>query len=91
MLAIFDAATEMKATACAIVDSTVGIPTHDSLEALVRPIIDGGIDFVAPLYLRHKYDAAILNGIVYPLTRALYGKRVHRAYWRETMLSPPNW
>jgi hypothetical protein len=85
--AIFDAATEMKARGCVIVDSTVGIPAHDSIETLVRPIMDGGIDFVAPLYLRHKYDAAILNSIVYPLTRALYGKRVHQPIGGDYALS----
>ncbi len=37
-----------------------------------------GFDFVAPLYHRHKYDGTITNSIVYPLTRALYGKRVRQ-------------
>jgi hypothetical protein len=33
---------------------------------------------VAPLYARHKFDGTITNSIVYPLTRALYGKRVRQ-------------
>jgi len=31
-----------------------------------------------PLYHRHKYDGTITNSIIYPLTRALYGKRVRQ-------------
>jgi hypothetical protein len=85
--AIFNAAAEMNATACAIVDSTIGSPSHDSLETLVGPIVTGDIDFVTSLYLRHKYDAAILNGIVYPLTRALYGKRVRQPIGGDYALS----
>jgi hypothetical protein len=37
-----------------------------------------GFDFVSPLYLRHKYDGTITNSIVYPLTRALYGREVRQ-------------
>ena len=37
-----------------------------------------GFDFVAPLYSRHKYDGTITNSIVYPLTRALYGKKIRQ-------------
>jgi len=76
--AIFAAAAGMNAAACAIFDSTVGIPVQGSISALVRPVIEKEIDFVAPRYERHKYDAAILNGIVYPLTRALYSRRIHQ-------------
>ena len=37
-----------------------------------------GYEFVAPLYARHRYDGTITNTIVYPLTRALYGKRIRQ-------------
>ena len=33
---------------------------------------------MAPLYIRHKYDGTITNGIAYPMTRALYGRRVRQ-------------
>ncbi len=85
--AIFDAVLEMNATACAIVDSTIGVPTPDSIETLVQHVVAGETDFVTPLYLRHKYDGPILNGLVYPLTRALYGKRVHQPIGGDFALS----
>jgi hypothetical protein len=41
-------------------------------------VLHEGFDYVAPLYLRHKYDGTITNSIVYPLTRALYGREVRQ-------------
>jgi hypothetical protein len=41
-------------------------------------VLEGGFDYVAPLYHRHKFDGTITNSIVYPLTRALYGQRVRQ-------------
>ena len=34
--------------------------------------------FVAPLYVRHKYDSPFTSNFVYPLTRSLYGRRVRQ-------------
>jgi glucosylglycerate synthase len=41
-------------------------------------VLEAGVDYVAPLYRRHKYDGTITNSIIYPLTRALYGKRIRQ-------------
>jgi hypothetical protein len=60
------------------VDSDLRSITPEWLELLIKPVIDGGFDYVAPLYHRHKYDGTITNSIVYPVTRALYGKRVRQ-------------
>ena len=76
--AILGAASQMNAAACAVVDSTIGTPEHESIVSLVRPILETEVDFVAPCYSRHKYDGAMLNGIVYPLVRALYSRRIHQ-------------
>src|SRR5574340_161059 len=45
---------------------------------LLKPVLREEAEFVAPLYHRHKFDGTITNSIVYPLTRALYGKRVRQ-------------
>jgi hypothetical protein len=37
-----------------------------------------GFDFVTPYYLRHKYDGTITNSIIYPVTRALYGRHIRQ-------------
>lgn len=76
--AIFEIAYTLNAKACAVVDSDLRSITPEWVELLIKPIIDSDFDYVAPLYQRHKYDGTITNSIVYPLTRALYGKRVRQ-------------
>jgi glycosyltransferase involved in cell wall biosynthesis len=76
--AIFEAARILKAKACAVVDSDLRSITPEWMELLLMPIYEEGFDYVAPLYARHKIDGTITNSIVYPLTRALYGKRVRQ-------------
>jgi len=75
---IFEIADIMNIKACVVVDSDLRSITPEWIELLVKPVISGEFDFVAPLYHRHKYDGTITNSIIYPVTRALYGKRVRQ-------------
>lgn len=75
---IFGIAKTLNAKACAVVDSDLRSITPEWIDLLLSPVIDGGYDYVAPYYLRHKYDGTITNSIIYPLTRALYGKRIRQ-------------
>jgi glycosyltransferase involved in cell wall biosynthesis len=76
--AVFEVAQALDAKACAVVDSDLRSITPEWVELLIKPVLEGGFDYVAPLYHRHKFDGTITNSIVYPLTRALYGKRVRQ-------------
>jgi len=76
--AIFAIAHELHAKACAVVDSDLRSISPEWIELLIEPVLYKGFDYVAPLYMRHKYDGTITNTIVYPLTRALYGKRIRQ-------------
>ena len=76
--AIFAIAERLKAKACAVVDSDLRSINPEWIHLLIGPVLLEGFEFVAPLYLRHKYDGTITNSIVYPLTRALYGKEVRQ-------------
>jgi len=76
--AIFEMAYELNASACVVVDSDLRSITPEWIQLLAGPIIIKGYDYVAPYYARHKYDGTITNSIVYPLTRALYGKRIRQ-------------
>jgi glycosyltransferase involved in cell wall biosynthesis len=75
---IFQIAEALNVKACAVVDSDLRSITPEWIELLIKPVIQDNFDYVAPLYHRHKYDGTITNSIVYPLTRALYGKRVRQ-------------
>lgn len=75
---IFTIADILRAKACIVVDSDLRSITPEWVELLAKPVLDKDFDFVSPLYLRHKYDGTITNSIIYPLTRALYGKRLRQ-------------
>jgi hypothetical protein len=85
--AIFTAALERHAGACVIVDSNVRTIAPEWIDALAGPVIEDEFDFVSPCYSRHKYEGTIIGGIVYPLTRALYGKRVQQPIGGEFAVS----
>ncbi|HKW97364.1 MAG TPA: cell wall biosynthesis glycosyltransferase [Bryobacteraceae bacterium] len=75
---IFELSRALGAQACAVVDADLRSITPEWISLLVRPILYCGHDFVAPYYHRHKFDGTITNSIVYPLTRALYGRQVRQ-------------
>jgi hypothetical protein len=75
---VFAIARRLEARACAVFDSDLRSIAPGWVELLLGPQISASHDFVSPLYLRHKYDGTITNSIVYPLTRALYGKDVRQ-------------
>jgi glycosyltransferase involved in cell wall biosynthesis len=75
---IFEIAEALKVKACAVVDADLRSITPDWMDLLLRPVYKEDYDYVAPYYRRHKYDGTITNGIVYPLTRALYGQRIRQ-------------
>lgn len=85
--AICTIANERKAKVCVVVDSNVRNPTPGWIGSLAGPVIDGGFDLVCSCYLRHKFDGAIFSGIVYPFTRALYGKRIQQPMGGEFAFS----
>jgi glycosyltransferase involved in cell wall biosynthesis len=75
---IMEIARQLKVKALVLVDSDLRSIGPEWIELLAGPILKGGYDFVAPLYIRHKYDGTITNVFAYPLTRALYGKRIRQ-------------
>lgn len=75
---IFEIANAFNVKACAVVDADLRSITPEWIDLLLRPVMDMDYDYVTPYYLRHKYDGTITNSIIYPLTRALYGKRIRQ-------------
>jgi len=100
--AIFEIAAAVGVQALVVVDSDLRSIVPEWIELLAGPIVKGGYDFVAPLYVRDKYDGTITNTVTYPLTRALYGLRIRqpmggdfgvsgdlvRAYLKQTTWAP---
>jgi glucosylglycerate synthase len=75
---LFEMAAKLDVEALVVVDSDLRSIVPEWIELLAGPILKGGYDYVAPLYLRHRNDGTITNTITYPLTRALYGHRIRQ-------------
>lgn len=74
--AVFEVAEALQVGACAVIDGNLKSVSTDWVHLLLAPVMDRGCDFVAPLFRRHKYDGSLTNSVVYPLCRALYGRRM---------------
>lgn len=74
---LFQKVVNLKAKAIVVVDADLQSITPEWIKHLGEPLFNG-FSYVAPLYVRHKYDGTITNGIAYPLSRALYGRRVRQ-------------
>ncbi len=77
-LPVLLAAAERSGAACAVVDGGVRAITPEWVRLLLDPVVSGGLDLVAPLYARHRHDGLLTGHLVYPLTRALYGRRLRQ-------------
>jgi hypothetical protein len=84
---VLAAAELLRAKACAIVSPESTNITPDWMERLLRPVYRDSFDLVTPVYRRHKFDGLLLRNLVYPMTRALYAKRVREPYAVEFAFS----
>jgi glycosyltransferase involved in cell wall biosynthesis len=74
---LFQKVVDLGAEAVVVVDADLKSITPEWIKHLGEPLFSG-FSYVAPLYIRHKYDGTITNGIAYPMSRALYGSRVRQ-------------
>ncbi|HPZ09896.1 MAG TPA: hypothetical protein PL110_17525 [Candidatus Eremiobacteraeota bacterium] len=71
--AVFQTADILNCDACAIVGGDLECINPEWVEALLTPVIKVNYDYISPVYITHRYDALIVNHLVYPITRSLYG------------------
>ena len=57
------------------------------MERLLRPVARDNFDLVTPVYGRHKFEGLLVRSLVYPMSRALYSKRVREPYPTEFAFS----
>jgi hypothetical protein len=73
---IFSFAREAGAKACCIVEPDTSAATPEWFVSLIQPVLESEYDLVAPQYQRHKYEGLLVNGLLSPVVRALFGKRL---------------
>lgn len=74
---LFQKVIQLEAKAVVLVAADLKSITPEWIKHLAEPLFSG-FHYVAPLYVRHKYDGTITNSIAYPMTRTLYGRRVRQ-------------
>ncbi len=77
MKELMEVARDEGVDALVFVDSDLRSITPEWIYKFAKPIEEGH-DFVAPLYIRHKWDGTITNNIAYPMTAALYGRNIRQ-------------
>jgi len=84
---LLELAAAQGAPACALLEPLPRPSDPRWIHALLDPVLEGGFDLVAPAYARGKLDGVMITGIVYPLTRALFGHRLRQPLGPEIVLS----
>jgi glycosyltransferase involved in cell wall biosynthesis len=74
---LFKKSCDLGAQAIIVLDADLKSITPRWVKNLGEPLFED-FGFVAPLYVRHKYDGTITNNIAYPMTRSIYGRRVRQ-------------
>jgi hypothetical protein len=80
---ILAAAELLRAKACVMLSPESTNIKPEWLSKLLRPIYREGFDLVTPTYQRHKFEGLLITNLLYPMTRALYGKNIYEAYAPE--------
>jgi glucosylglycerate synthase len=73
----FATGEKLGAKACCVVSSQMESATPRWICELVQPLLEADFDLVTPYYAPRKLQGLLNSSIVYPLTRCLYGKRIH--------------
>jgi len=84
---ILAAAELLRAKACAVISPESTNIESEWIARLLRPIYYDNFDLVTPIYRRHKFEGLLMRNLVYPMTRALYGKRIREPYASEFAFS----
>jgi hypothetical protein len=85
--ALLEVANELHAPACALLEPMPRPAEPSWLRMLLDPVLSGAADLVAPSYARRRFDGVLVSGLVYPLTRALFGQRIRQPLGTEMVLS----
>jgi glucosylglycerate synthase len=80
---IVAAADLLRAKACAVVSPTTTSVTPSWVANLLRPVYREGLDFVAPLYMRSRFQGLLARDLLYPMSRAVFGPRIRELYSDE--------
>lgn len=68
---LFEYASKVNPEALVVQDADLTSSRPEWIVKFLHPILEGGCDYVTPIYKRHPYDGTITNNLCYPITYAL--------------------
>jgi glucosylglycerate synthase len=74
---LFEVSEKLEAKACCLVASKIEGATPKWISQLAQPLLESNCDLVLPYYPLRKLQGLLNSSILYPLTRCLFGKRIH--------------
>jgi glucosylglycerate synthase len=74
---VFAAGERLGARGCCIVASKLEVETPQWVRQIAQPLLESNLDLLVPHYAHHKFGGLLNSSIISPLTRSLYGKRIH--------------
>jgi hypothetical protein len=80
---VFAAADLLRAKACALVSPVTPNMTAAWIRGLLQPSYRESFDLVAPLYIRHNYDGLLARNLLYPMSRAIFGRGIRELHSGE--------
>jgi hypothetical protein len=80
---ILAAADLLRARACAVLSPGAADLTPNWIANLLTPVYRDNFDFVAPLYTRHKFQGLLARNLLYPMSRAVFGRGIRELYSDE--------
>ena len=69
------------------VDADLISITPEWIRYMAEPVLEQGLDYLTPLYSRHKYDGTITNNICYPLIYGIFGQDIRQPIGGDFALS----
>jgi hypothetical protein len=86
--ALLEAVDGLHCRACAALSWDPAQVSADEIRALVEPVLSSTADMVVAHYAERKIDVLMNRSIVYPLVRALYGRRLRFPMAGDFAVSP---
>jgi hypothetical protein len=70
----------LHAKACVVLAPESSTIAPDWIDRLLRPIYAESCDLVTPVYRRNAFEGILITNLLYPLVRALYGRRIREPH-----------
>jgi trehalose synthase len=80
-------AEEQHASAVMLLGTDDGLQKTEDLVALAGAVLRHGVDLAMPLYRTSRFEGLVNSGVLYPLTRALYGTDIRFPLAEDIALS----